>query len=65
MKTETGCSGKMPMMIDLNSGLGESFGAWKMGMDEDVMGRISSAMEKNGIAVKPFGEILKGKGAAS
>lgn len=30
-------------MIDLNSDLGESFGAWKMGMDEEVMASISSA----------------------
>ncbi len=29
--------------IDLNSDLGESFGDWKMGMDEDVMGSISSS----------------------
>lgn len=32
----------MPM-IDLNSDLGESFGAWTMGMDSDVMGHISSS----------------------
>ena len=32
----------MPM-IDLNSDLGESFGAWTMGMDEEVMGHISSS----------------------
>jgi UPF0271 protein len=30
-------------VIDLNSDLGESFGAWTMGMDEDVMSRISSS----------------------
>jgi UPF0271 protein len=29
--------------VDLNSDLGESFGAWKMGMDEDMMAYISSA----------------------
>ena len=29
--------------IDLNSDLGESFGGWKMGMDEEVMGSISSS----------------------
>jgi UPF0271 protein len=29
--------------VDLNSDLGESFGAWKMGMDEDMMEYISSA----------------------
>ena len=29
--------------IDLNSDLGESFGDWKMGMDEDVMASISSS----------------------
>lgn len=29
--------------IDLNSDLGESFGAWKMGMDEEVMSSISSS----------------------
>ncbi|MDR2180433.1 MAG: LamB/YcsF family protein [Synergistaceae bacterium] len=29
--------------VDLNSDLGESFGAWKMGMDEDVMEHITSA----------------------
>ena len=32
----------MPM-IDLNSDLGESFGAWTMGMDEAVMDHISSS----------------------
>jgi UPF0271 protein len=32
----------MPV-IDLNSDLGESFGAWTMGMDLEVMGRISSS----------------------
>ncbi|MDR1978528.1 MAG: LamB/YcsF family protein [Synergistaceae bacterium] len=32
----------MPV-VDLNSDLGESFGAWKMGMDEDVMEHISSS----------------------
>jgi len=30
-------------VIDLNSDLGESFGAWTMGLDEDVMNHISSA----------------------
>ena len=30
-------------MIDLNSDLGESFGAWTMGMDADVMSHISSS----------------------
>lgn len=30
-------------MIDLNSDLGESFGAWDMGMDSDVMSHISSS----------------------
>ena len=30
-------------IIDLNSDLGESFGAWKMGMDEEVMNHISSS----------------------
>ncbi len=30
-------------VIDLNSDLGESFGDWKMGMDEDVMTSISSS----------------------
>ena len=29
--------------IDLNSDLGESFGDWKMGMDEEVMGSVSSS----------------------
>ena len=29
--------------VDLNSDLGESFGAWTMGMDEDVMNFISSS----------------------
>jgi len=29
--------------VDLNSDLGESFGAWTMGMDEDVMSHISSS----------------------
>jgi UPF0271 protein len=32
----------MPV-IDLNSDLGESFGAWTMGMDADVMAHISSS----------------------
>jgi UPF0271 protein len=31
------------MMVDLNSDLGESFGVWKMGMDEEVMSHITSA----------------------
>ncbi|MBP3751735.1 MAG: LamB/YcsF family protein, partial [Pyramidobacter sp.] len=30
-------------MIDLNSDLGESFGAWKMGRDADVLTFVSSA----------------------
>ena len=30
-------------IVDLNSDLGESFGAWKMGMDEAVMNHISSS----------------------
>ena len=30
-------------IIDMNSDLGESFGAWKMGMDEAVMKHISSS----------------------
>ena len=30
-------------IIDLNSDLGESFGAWSMGMDGDVMNHISSS----------------------
>jgi len=29
--------------IDLNSDLGESFGAWKMGMDREVLAHVSSA----------------------
>jgi len=29
--------------VDLNSDLGESFGMWKMGMDEDVLKNITSA----------------------
>lgn len=29
--------------IDLNSDLGESFGAWKMGMDKEVLSHVSSA----------------------
>ena len=33
----------MSVAIDLNSDLGESFGAWTMGMDEDVMNHISSS----------------------
>ena len=33
----------MPYKVDLNSDLGESFGAWKMGMDEDVLTFVSSA----------------------
>lgn len=31
------------LKIDLNSDLGESFGAWTMGMDEEVMASITSA----------------------
>lgn len=31
------------MRIDLNCDMGESFGAWKMGNDEEMMGFISSA----------------------
>ena len=30
-------------VIDLNCDLGESFGAWKMGFDEEVMKYITSA----------------------
>jgi len=30
-------------VIDLNSDLGESFGAWTMGMDEEVMDHVSSS----------------------
>ena len=30
-------------VIDLNSDLGESFGAWKMGDDESVLQFVSSA----------------------
>jgi UPF0271 protein len=33
----------MPAAVDLNSDLGESFGAWTRGMDEEVMGSISSS----------------------
>ena len=33
----------MAAMIDLNSDLGESFGAWTMGMDEEVLNHISSS----------------------
>jgi hypothetical protein len=36
--------GGVPMrVIDLNCDLGESFGAWKMGFDEEVMKYITSA----------------------
>ena len=31
------------MRIDLNCDLGESFGPWKMGSDDDVMASITSA----------------------
>lgn len=31
------------MLIDLNSDLGESFGSWKMGNDQEIMALISSA----------------------
>ena len=31
------------LCIDLNSDLGESFGEWRMGMDEEVMKSISSS----------------------
>jgi len=30
-------------MIDLNSDLGESFGFWRMGADEDLLGHVTSA----------------------
>lgn len=33
----------MTMSIDLNCDMGESFGPWKMGMDEEVMRHITSA----------------------
>ena len=33
----------MASVIDLNSDLGESYGAWTMGMDEEVMKHISSS----------------------
>ena len=33
----------MAYQVDLNSDLGESFGAWKMGRDEDVLTFVSSA----------------------
>ena len=33
----------MSYKVDLNSDLGESFGAWKMGMDADVLTFVSSA----------------------
>lgn len=31
------------MHIDLNSDLGESYGAWKMGNDEQILSIVSSA----------------------
>lgn len=31
------------MLIDLNSDMGESFGAWKMGEDEEMLGIVTSA----------------------
>ncbi|SDY62306.1 LamB/YcsF family protein [Tindallia californiensis] len=31
------------MKVDLNSDIGESFGAWKMGMDEEVLHHVTSA----------------------
>ena len=33
----------MTYRVDLNSDLGESFGAWKMGRDGDVLTFVSSA----------------------
>ncbi len=33
----------MSYKVDLNSDLGESFGAWKMGQDSDVLTFVSSA----------------------
>jgi UPF0271 protein len=33
----------MKTQVDLNSDIGESFGAWKMGADEEMLGLISSA----------------------
>lgn len=32
----------MPLAIDLNADLGESFGAWRMGLDEALMAELSS-----------------------
>ena len=33
----------MRMRVDLNSDLGESFGAWKMGDDDAMLGIVTSA----------------------
>lgn len=33
----------MKKQVDLNSDLGESFGAYKIGMDEEVLSYVSSA----------------------
>lgn len=33
----------MGCKVDLNSDLGESFGAWRMGRDEEVLTFVSSA----------------------
>ena len=36
-------AGPLPASIDLNCDLGESFGAWRMGQDADVLAHVSSA----------------------
>ncbi|MCL6522251.1 MAG: LamB/YcsF family protein [Firmicutes bacterium] len=33
----------MKLRIDLNADMGESFGPWRMGVDEELLGRVSSA----------------------
>ncbi len=36
-------STKTPLHIDLNSDMGEGFGAWRMGDDEAILDVVSSA----------------------
>lgn len=35
--------GRFLNIIDLNCDMGESFGAYKLGMDEEIIGHITSA----------------------
>jgi 5-oxoprolinase (ATP-hydrolysing) subunit A len=58
------------MRVDLNSDLGESFGAWKMGDDEAMLGIITSASVACGwhagdpVVMHRAAELAKAKGVA-